>query len=497
MVDSNYFPLFFKKHSADTDVLTLIRETRFIKYFLALFSVALFASIQGVLWNYLDPFAFSLFFPSIILSALFGGFAPAVMATFFSVVVVNIFFLERSFIDGLHRSDIIRIITFSSNGILVAWVTHYFFDKYRELAKASLEETLLRMGDGFIILSPSLQYLYVNERAANYMGISRETLLGKKLTEIYPYVIGSDLEKNLRHVFEHRAPLNYEYFSSPTGRWFDMQMYPSTQGIKIYYREITDRKLTEKQLSMRAEEALAANAKLQRLNRELQRSNDELAQFAHVASHDMKEPLRTISTYVQLLQETYADRLDAEGKQYMKFVVDGSKRMLALIHDVLSYSKVSNDLRTTENVPLEKCIKDTLKNLQYQIEEGKAKVNISSIPPILVPERLFTQVLQNLISNALKFHRPTEAALVTLCFEQQPDEWLIQIKDNGIGIDPAQQESIFDLFKRLNPHSIYPGSGIGLALCKRIVEFWGGRIWVEPSKEGGSVFAFTIPKILR
>lgn len=473
-----------------------VRNSVAEKYLFSCFIVLFVAVLQKIFWSVLDPFAFAIFFPAIILSALVGGFAAGTFATAFSVLIVRFTFMGSA--EGmLARTDLVRIVAFSSNALLVAGVTSYLFEKYRELARQSLDEMLLRMGDGFVSLDKALTYLYVNDKAARYMGFEREKILGKTVLEIYPELKGTRLLADMHSVVSDEIHTNCEFFSTATNRWFDIQLYPTHSGLSIYFREITDKKLAEEQLQQSAEEAIASNAQLVKLNAELRRSNDELAQFAHVASHDMKEPLRMISTYIQLLDVEYGPKLEGDAKVYMRFATEGAKRMYTLINDVLSYSRVSSDLNDSPLVPMEQAIKEAVDNLQFVILESHAKIHFGTVPAVNVPERPFVQVVQNLLSNAVKFHREGIAPEISLSYTERDGYWLVRIQDNGIGVESTQKGQIFDLFKRLNPQSLYPGTGIGLALCKRIVDHWGGLIWVEPAEEQGSIFQFTFPKAMR
>ncbi|MGE5352462.1 MAG: PAS domain S-box protein [Acidobacteriota bacterium] len=232
--------------------------------------------------------------------------------------------------------------------------------------------------------------------------------------------------------------------------------------------------------------------RLQEVMKELERSNNELEQFAYVASHDMKEPLRMISSYLQLLSKNYKGKLDEDADDFISYAVDGALRMSTLINDLLLYSRVSSKGREFTSVNLPEVVEDVLGDLEVLINESKAVITYNDLPTVKADILQMKQLFQNLIQNALKF-RKSEGIKVDIISERMGPEWLITVRDNGIGIDPQYYERIFVIFQRLHERDKYSGTGIGLALCKKIVERHGGRIWVESEPGKGSSFYFTLP----
>ena len=243
-------------------------------------------------------------------------------------------------------------------------------------------------------------------------------------------------------------------------------------------RNITERK--------RAAEALARQAK------ELERSNEDLAQFAYAASHDLQEPLRTINSYVQILAGDYKGKLGPEADEFIHFVVDGTARMQALIRDLLTYSKAGKEGKPMKPVDIADATARALGNLRSAIEESGAEVTCEGLPVVNAEPSQMAQLMQNLIGNAIKY-RGREAPRVDVSARRNGGEWIFSVRDNGIGIDPKYAESIFAVFRRLHARDEYEGTGIGLALCKKIVERHGGRIWVESEAGAGATFLFTLP----
>ncbi|USR92096.1 ATP-binding protein [Phormidium yuhuli AB48] len=231
---------------------------------------------------------------------------------------------------------------------------------------------------------------------------------------------------------------------------------------------------------------------LAKLTRELERSNAELEKFAYVASHDLQEPLNLVSSYVQLLQLRYGDRLDQDAHEFIGFAVEGVTHMQRLIDDLLAYSRVGSRGEPFRPVSVNHVLERVRVNLQSRIDETHAMIEADDLPDVMADEIQLMQVFQNLIGNALKFHGDTP---VTIQIQAEPDHhmWRFCIQDNGIGLEPQFAERIFSIFQRLHTRDEYPGTGIGLAICKRIVERHGGKIWVESSLGAGASFYFTLP----
>jgi signal transduction histidine kinase len=261
-------------------------------------------------------------------------------------------------------------------------------------------------------------------------------------------------------------------------------------------REVTDLAADVNSMRRRILQELAAtrdaNTVLQEHTEELERSNSELEQFAYIASHDLQEPLRKVASFTQLLQRRYAGQLDARADQYIEFAVDGAKRMQALINDLLQYSRVGRSAREPALVSSDAALAQARNNLATAMEETGATVETGHLPLVLAELALLTAVFQNLLSNAVKFSGGKPPRIVITCTRDEPF-WLFSFSDNGIGIEPEYAERIFVIFQRLHERSAYPGTGIGLAMTRKIVEYFGGRIWLDTTYTEGSRFLFTLP----
>jgi light-regulated signal transduction histidine kinase (bacteriophytochrome) len=246
-------------------------------------------------------------------------------------------------------------------------------------------------------------------------------------------------------------------------------------------------------LASQLESVELSRRRLQQRSAELARSNADLEQFAYVASHDLSEPLRKVTNFSQLLERQYADQLDDRARQYLAFMVDGAKRMQALINDLLEFSRVG---RTTEHfvpVDLDQALDRALANLDDHIAETGAVVEHDPLPTVPGDPGLLTSLLQNLVGNAVKYHSADRPPVVRLSAVRDGPDWLVTIDDNGIGIDPQYAERIFAIFQRLHLRDEYAGTGIGLALCRRIVDFHRGRLWLDQKDGPGARFRLTLP----
>jgi light-regulated signal transduction histidine kinase (bacteriophytochrome) len=231
---------------------------------------------------------------------------------------------------------------------------------------------------------------------------------------------------------------------------------------------------------------------LARVNAELRRANAELRDFAHVASHDLQEPLRMIASYLQLLERRYSEQLDPEAREFISYAVDGATRMKSLIQDLLSFSQAGTAVASFRPVPAGTVLEQALTNLEVALEESAAQVTAGPLPEIVADASLLVQVFQNLIGNAIKF-RGSEPPSIHVWAERQESNWVFSIRDNGIGIDPQHSARVFQIFERLHGSDQYPGTGVGLAIAQKIIERHGGSIWFESQVRCGTTFHFSIP----
>jgi len=328
-------------------------------------------------------------------------------------------------------------------------------------------------------------YLYINSAATKANQLSKEEVIGRKLLEISPSLKGSEIFEEFIIVVETDKPLMKEgvYMEFQNKHQtikgiFDTRVNKLSDGFFITFRDITERK--------EAENKLAAAMK------ELERSNRELEQFAYITSHDLQEPLRTVTQFSSLLSERYKGKFDPNADEYFEFIFRGTNRMLSLLTDLLKYARISAQGKPLQLTDFNVIAQEVLDDLNFLIDNNNVNVIVEPLPVLMSDPVEMRQVFQNIIENAVKF-RNNKDTIIKISADKNSDEFVFSINDNGIGIDAINSERIFLIFQRLHSSEKYPGTGMGLAICKKIVERHGGRIWVESEPGKGSTFYFTIP----
>jgi light-regulated signal transduction histidine kinase (bacteriophytochrome) len=333
-------------------------------------------------------------------------------------------------------------------------------------------------------------------------GVPRNRLIGSDFSAYFtePEKAREGYQKVLADGLVRDYPLTIRHTS---GRTTDV-LYNATvyrneagqaQGVFAAARDITERKRAEEELAQHRDHledlVRQRTAEVEAAAEDLARSNRDLEQFAYVASHDLQEPLRIVAGYLQLLERRYKGKLDADADEFISFAVDGAARMQHLINDLLAYSRLGTHSKPFGPVDTEAVLRRALANLRTSIQEAGAQVTHDPLPSVVGDATQLTQLFQNLLSNAIKF-RGKDAPKIHVSACPDGGHWLFAVQDNGIGIDPQYKDRIFAVFQRLHTREKYPGTGIGLAICNRIVERHGGRIWVDSQPGHGSTFHFTI-----
>ncbi len=338
-------------------------------------------------------------------------------------------------------------------------------------------------------------YTYASPKVKELLGYEPEEIIGKTPFDLMPADEAKRVAAEFRAVMDARKD-----FDRLENTNLHKEGYPvvlETSGVPIFdnkgnfrgYRGI-DRDITERKKAQEQLEIL--NAELKRHTRELEQSNRDLEQFAHVASHDLQEPLRVVASFTQLLERRCKDNLDSDVREYMDYIVDGATRMQQLINDLLVFSRVRARGRPLEPADCNAVLGQAIANLGRAIQENQAVITNDELPTVRVDASQIARLFQNLIGNAIKF-RSGENPCVHVSAKKEGDQWVFSVRDNGIGIESQYHERIFEIFRRLHGREEYPGTGIGLALCRRIAERHDGRIWVESQEGKGSTFCFTLP----
>jgi PAS domain S-box-containing protein len=387
----------------------------------------------------------------------------------------------------------------------------------RSLIEASL--------DPLVTISPHGTISDVNEATVRVTGFSREQLIGTDFSDYFTepdrakggyekvFRDGSvtDYELQIRHRDGHITPVLYNatVYRDKTGTVIGVfaaardvtERKRAEDALMMAYHELDDRvkkrtlELQQANVSLEKEIAdrKATADELKRKSEELARSNLELQQFAYIASHDLQEPLRAISGFTELLEKRYKGQIDERADKYIHFIVDGTRQMHQVIEDLLSYSRVQTKAREFGLIDAHDSLEQAITNLRVPITEKHANITYDTLPWIFADGVQITQVFQNLIGNGLKFQEPGNVPDIHISARRGDSAWVFAVKDNGIGIDPRHAERIFKIFQRLHAKGEYDGTGIGLAICKRIVERHGGDITVASGPGAGSTFSFTIP----
>lgn len=357
----------------------------------------------------------------------------------------------------------------------------------------ALEErnTILEsIDDAFFAVDKDWVVTYWNNTAEEVLKTPKAAIINKNLWEVFATAVGSQSYKCYHEAIQTQRALHFEDFYPPLDKWYEISAYPSAAGLSVYFKDITERKTSEARLK-------ELNENLKKRTKDLAVSNAELEQFAYVASHDLQEPLRMVTSFLTQLERKYGDIIDDKGRQYIHFAVDGAKRMRQIILDLLDFSRVGRTEDDLETVNFNKVIDELLALYRRHIEELQAVIVAEKLPIFQTYKTPVRQVFQNLISNSLKYHKPGSAPVIRISCSENNTNFQFSVMDNGIGIAPEYFDKIFVIFQRLHNKDEYSGTGMGLAIAKKIIENLGGKIWVESAEGEGSTFYFTLPKNLR
>ena len=352
---------------------------------------------------------------------------------------------------------------------------------------AEIDQIFNTAADGMRVVDKNFNVLRINETLSNLLDMSEDEVVGKKCYETFRGSLCHTADCPLTKIFNGDARVECDAEKERKDGTKIPCIVTATPfrgsngellGIVEDFKDITERKRMEDSLDQRV--------------KELARSNAELQQFAYVASHDLQEPLRMVASYVQLLARRYKGKLDSDADDFINYAVDGANRMQGLINDLLAYSRVGTHGLDFEQTDCTAVLDQAVANLQEGVKENKAIITHTAMPTVMADAPQLVQLFQNLISNAIKFHGQ-EPPRIHISAEPKNAEWVFSVRDNGIGIDPQYKERIFVIFQRLHSQTNYSGTGIGLAICKKVVERHCGRIWVESEAGKGATLYFTIP----
>jgi PAS domain S-box-containing protein len=416
----------------------------------------------------------------------------------FAMIVSDIAHGELHYVWEVFTPDFtFWAVSFTKFGAVIGLVLGLMYESLRRKnlmvrrAKEFIELVLDSMEEGVVTIGADYRVVSANRSFARTARLERREVVGRTCYEVSHGACrpcetpDHDCPiRDLKTTGRSAKTVHKHVDRFGTARFIELTAYPlrGESGEAAQYIEIS-RDITEQR---RAEQELKRSAE------ELRRSNKDLESFAYIASHDLQEPLRMVSSYVQLLKKRYEGQLDAGADEFIRYAVDGAQRMHRIINDLLAYSRVSRVAAPFVPIDATHILEQVTESLRRAIDESGAMITYDPLPVIRGDETLLAQLLQNLLGNAIKF-RNGEGPKIHIRAQREGAWWAFEVADNGIGIDPQYCEKIFQMFQRLNGHE-YPGTGMGLAICRRIVDHHGGRIWVESDEaNGGTRFFFTLP----
>jgi PAS domain S-box-containing protein len=457
-------------------------------YFVAFLLVGAGALLRRWLPGVLTQTPFLAFYPVLVFAAALGGFGPGLLATLLSWLCVTCFFNSTPGLIGLkYPAEFGRLAIFLTGGLAVSVVSEaQLRGQERQSRQARELKELSRLTNlgPFMVRDEQNQIVQWSDGCARLYGFKAEEALGRVSHELLQTVFPQPLEEiyaTLRQSGRWEGELRHTRADGlglvVASQWV-LQNSPPGHAVLEISTDITQLKNTEDSL--------------RRTTEELRRSNEDLESFAYIASHDLQEPLRGINGFLTLLEQRYGGQLDAKAKEYIAYAVAGGARMSQLINDLLEYSRVGRKERHFQPANSGQVLAGALANLSVSLEEAGAVVTYDDLPTVMGDPVLLRQVFQNLIGNAVKFRSPGRPSAIHIGCKRNGPDWEFSVKDNGIGIEPEYYDRIFLIFRRLHSRQKYDGTGIGLAICKKIVERHGGRIWVESRPGEGATFRFVL-----
>ncbi|PSP27495.1 hypothetical protein BRC65_05485 [Halobacteriales archaeon QH_2_65_14] len=354
-------------------------------------------------------------------------------------------------------------------------ITRDMTDRHSEQEiQSELQRIFDRISDAFFAVDEDFRFTHANERAEQLIQHSEEELRGETLWDVIPSASEiEEVRKAFKTASNSQEAVSIEFYHDGLDMWIEGNLYPSETGISVYFRDVTERREYEQKL---------------------EESNERLEQFAYAASHDLQEPLRMVSSYLQLIEGRYGDGLDEDGREFLEFAVDGADRMRDMIDGLLEYSRVESQGEAFEPVELDDVLGDVRESLRMKVDENDAEISAGDLPRVEGDHGQLRQLFQNLLDNAIEYSGD-EPPRIHVSAERAADRWIVSVRDEGVGIDPSDTDRIFNVFQSLHTPDQQGGTGIGLALCQRIVERHGGDIWVDSEPGEGSTFSFTLPAV--
>jgi signal transduction histidine kinase len=462
-----------------------------VRYFVALAVVGATFALRLALIPYLGrDVPFISFFLAVVVSSWFGGFGPGALATVASA------FLNRYFmLTVLGQEEAwLMVLLFAGQGILIS----YLFDSMKS-SKRRISGIVASISDGFAVFDSEWRILYVNGPGAQLARRPASELIGRNLWTMFPAAVGTEFWVKMHEAMHDQRPLHFEHESLDGKRWFEHTVYPSYEGVTLYTRDITDETRARTDLE-------AAKAQIERMNTELEdrvqertaqlnATIGELEAFSYTVSHDLRAPLRAIDGFSRLLFEDYHSKLDAEGQRLLEVIRNSTVKMGKLVDGLLAFSRLGRQVMGASMIDMEELAREAFNEANAIENQSNVEVRFANLPPAIGDKVLLRQVFINLFSNALKFTRGREPALIEAGSTTENDENVFYVKDNGAGFDMRYADKLFGVFQRLHAVTEFEGTGLGLAIVQRIVHRHGGRVWAKGKPGEGAIVYFSLPKV--
>jgi PAS domain S-box-containing protein len=351
-----------------------------------------------------------------------------------------------------------------------------------------IEDILESITDGFIAMDSNFCITYANKRISEMIGYSAETIIGKYVWDQFPEAVGSETYKAFNKAFTEQKYVCHEDYYAPSSLWQENHIYPSAGGLSVFVRDISERKKAEKEILLFNENL---EKKVVERTLQLEAANKELESFSYSVSHDLRTPLRAVNGYAMMLKEDFGSKLGAEGDRVINIIMDNARRMGQLIDDLLTFSHLGRKEIKSQNVDINEMVKMCIKELLLN-EVKKYQVKVRELPQCQADGAMLKQVWMNLIGNAIKYSSKQDLPKIEIGFTSDKKRDIYYVKDNGVGFDMQYSNKLFGVFQRLHSNDQFEGTGVGLALVKRIIDKHGGEIWVEAHLNEGATFYFSL-----
>jgi len=439
-----------------------------------------------------DESPYLAFFIAVALSAWYGGLLAGAFSTIVSAAAAMLILVDPE--TTLSRADYVNLLLFVGEGFLVSYLFHAITSSRRRLV-----EVLESISDGCSVVDRNGRLFYLNQRAAEIARHPRAELRGKNIWELYPELVNSEFERNIRQVMEQHKPTHFEFFHPVSQTWYLISAYSSREGVVIFTQDVTQIRAARGVVNEAREKVEKMNIELeQRVDERTAQMNStirELEAFSYSISHDLRAPLRAIDGFSKLLYDDYHEKLDDEGKRLIEIIRHNTLNMGHLIDGLLAFARLGRQQIDHSRVVMSDLVNEAVEEVQSSVNGRSVEFRVARELPNAEGDRiLLRQVLINLLSNSVKFSRGRDPAVIEIGTKSDQSANTFFVRDNGVGFDSKYADKMFGVFQRLHAATEFEGTGLGLAIVQRIVTRHGGRVWAEGTPGAGAAVYFSLPK---